>query len=110
MQDPGGDTPSLAPPEQGDPADVDQFPDRHHAADGDRDQRAEREALSRQRCLQTPGEGGVADAEPGRTKSYNPADGSVTAVVDEATSEDARACRRAPRGRRSTTALGPETR
>ncbi len=66
MQDPGRDAPPLAPAEQGDGADVDQFPDRHHAAHGDRDQRAEREALARQRRLQPPGEGGVADAEPGR--------------------------------------------
>ena len=45
MEDPGVDAPALAPPERGDGADVDQFDHRQHAAHGDRDQRAEREAL-----------------------------------------------------------------
>ena len=51
MQDAGGDAPALAATEQGDRADVDEFADRHHAADGDRDQRAEREAPARRRAL-----------------------------------------------------------
>ena len=48
-------------------ADVDQLDHGQHAAHGDRDQRADaRSCCPAARDLHRPGEGGVADAEPGR--------------------------------------------
>src|SRR5680860_1244298 len=66
MNHPGRDRPTLAPAQRRDKADVDQLDHRQHTAHGDRDQRAEREALARQRPLDRPGEGRIADPQAGR--------------------------------------------
>ena len=47
-------------------ADIDQLDHGQDTAHGDRDQRADREAVAGHRDLHRPGEGGVADAEAGR--------------------------------------------
>src|SRR2546421_12703414 len=58
--------PSLAPPDDGDSADIEQLDDGQHGPHRNRDHRAFGEASAGQRDLDRPGEGGVADAEAGR--------------------------------------------